>query len=466
MGEIVSILTFSHGYTAAVVSLGCTLLGAASGLIGVLALLRRRTLMGDALAHATLPGIVGAFMLATFLKAHGWTVEPKSLLVLLSGAAASGLLGVAGVHWLTRAGRLPQDAAIGVVLSVFFGAGYVLLSIVQTSSVGNQAGLKTFILGQTAAMSVQDVALMAGAAGLAGLLAVLLRKELALVAFDEGFARSQGWPAGVLDLVLMASVVAVVVVGLQAVGLVLVIAMLIIPGASARFLTDRLGATLGLSALLGGLSGYLGAGLSAALPNLPAGGIIVLCAGAVFGVCALAGPRHGLVARWASRRALSTRVETEHMLRAMFEHWESQHSSAGAPSTMPIVSECELARLARAISLSPARARRRLVRAGLVEATAGGWRLTPRGLDQATKAARAHRLWETFLVSRADRDPEHADRSADLVEHALDPELLNEIERTLGLEASARAAKVPESVHPLARAAGNAALTKPAEGPR
>lgn len=448
LGELLDILTFRAGYTAAVVSAGCTLLGVAAGLIGCFALLRRRSLMGDALAHATLPGIAGAFLLASSLGAMlPAGMHAKSLPVLLAGATFSAVLGVLSVHAIVRGsmGRIREDAAIGIVLSVFFGLGYALLSIVQAMPSGTQAGLKTFIFGQPAAMSVRDAQLLAIVAAGAAFMAIALYKEFRLLCFDESFARVQGWPTGALDLVMMALVVVVVVVGLQAVGLVLVIALLIIPPAAARFWTDRLGVMLGLSAAIGGLAGYLGVTISALAAGIPAGAIVVLAAAGMFSVSALAAPRHGLVSRWARHAALTKRIRIEHALRAVYEYLESAGhlDSMGRAFGLAEVDNV-LAGLGGRAALATLRSR------GYVETRDAGCALTPAGLEAAAQAVRNHRLWERYLVTHAQMAPSHVDRSADMIEHVLSPELVRELEAALQRdEANAAAARVPPSVHPI-----------------
>jgi manganese/zinc/iron transport system permease protein len=435
--------TLRAGHTAGVVALGCALLGAAAGVVGALALLRRRTLMGDALAHATLPGVAGAFLVASALAAGIMPgLDPKSLPVLLLGAAAGGVLGVLSVQGLTRwsAGRVHQDAAIGVVLSVFFGLGTVLLTVVQKLPTGNRAGLKTFIYGQPAAMSVQDAWLLGGVAVLAVAVALALYKELRLLCFDEGFARVQGWPAGALDLVLMGLVVLVTVVGLQAVGLILVVALLIAPAAGARFWTDRLDATLGLGAAFGAVSGYAGACVSAAAPNLPAGAVIVLAATGLFALSAVAAPRHGVAARVVREMRLRRRIGLDHALRGAYELAEGEGGEGGAIGS---VDEAGLAWALRGQGGGGGVGG--LVRRGYLRREGGGRAaFTEAGLAAARAAVRNHRLWERYLITHADVAPTHVDRSADMIEHALSPELVRELERALEAEGG-----LPESPHPI-----------------
>jgi len=211
-------------YNTRLVVLATALLGLASGLIGTFLLLRKRSLMGDTLAHATLPGLSLAFLLFVTFGGSG-----KSLPVLLLGALAGGGLGALGVLWIRKYTRLKDDAAMGIVLSVFFSAGVVLLSMIQKIPGASAAGLESFLYGSVASMVLTDLYVLMGAAIFATALALLCHKEFRLLCFDEHFALSQGWPVRRLDAALLGIVTLITVAGLQAVGLILMIAFLIIP---------------------------------------------------------------------------------------------------------------------------------------------------------------------------------------------------------------------------------------------
>jgi len=416
-GEIMRTLTLSAGFNARVVVLSAALLGVSAGVVGCFTLLRKRALMGDALAHATLPGIALAFIIAAALG-----LQARSLGVLLPGAALAGVAGVVCVQLLVRHTRLREDAAIGIVLSGFFGLGVTLLSYIQSMSVGEQGGLATFIYGQTAAMLPRDAALMGGVAVLTIGAGVLLHKEFSLVAFNEDYASVQGWPVSRLDLMLMALVVLVTVVGLQAVGLLLIVALLIIPPAAAAFWTRRLRTMVVLSALIGGFSGYLGASVSALTPRMPAGAVIVLTGGALFIISMLVAPQRGLLAdRWRTL-ALRRRVAREHWLRRLYE----AQDLAGEPVAIPVR---QLA--SGGLGLGSMVARADLKLSGLIETEQSSARLTDRGASEGARVTRNHRLWEQYLITYADIAPSHVDLSADLVEHVLHPELVGELETAL-----------------------------------
>lgn len=416
--SLVDVLTLRGGYNTNLVLAGAALLGLAAGVVGVFALLRKRSLVTDALSHATLPGIVLAFLAADLVGAPS-----RSLPLLLTGAAASAVLGVVAIQALIRHTRLTEDAAIGVVLSVFFGAGVVGLSYVQANAAAGSAGLNGFVYGQAATLQPRDVALMAAIAGLALVIAVAALKELAAVAFDESFAASLGWPTGAIDMAMMALVVLVTVAGLQAVGVIMVVALLIIPPVAARFWTERLSVLVALSGAFGAASGFGGAVASASLPDKPAGAVIVLSAGALFAVSMLAAPAHGVFASLVRRRGLRLRIESDHLLEAGHEAGDG------------LLAPEDVAQIARLRGWSRAfrgALTRRLARRGLVtQAGAGELRVTAPGLARGARVHRNHALWEQYLVSHADVAPARVDWSVDQVEHVLTDDMVAALEAKL-----------------------------------
>ena len=294
--ELYAVLTFQAGYNTSIVLAGVIALGIGGGVIGVFSFLRKRALISDAISHATLPGIAIAFLIGIALGGTG-----RNLALLMAGAATTGVLGVLCVQWIRDYTRLPEDTAIGTVLSVFFGLGIVLLSHIQTLEAAGQAGLNSFLLGSTAALTAGEAQLIGGASLLTILIALLLLKEFGAVAFDEGFAAAQGWRIARLDLAMIGLLLAIVAIGLKTVGLVLIIALVIIPPASARFWTEKLGRLVALSGLFGGLAGWTGGSLSALLPDMPAGAVIVLAAATIFAFSLMFAPRRGVIG-WAVRR--------------------------------------------------------------------------------------------------------------------------------------------------------------------
>lgn len=433
-------------YNTRLVVLSTSLLGVASGLIGSFLLLRKRSLMGDALSHATLPGIALAFLLLVALGGDG-----KLLPGLLAGAALTGVLGFLAVQTISGLTRIKDDAAMGIILSVFFGAGIVLLGFIQSMPEGSAAGLQAFIYGKAASMVLNDFLLLATVAVLCIVASLLLFKEFRLLCFDTSYARSQGWPTALLDTALLALVTGVTVAGLQAVGLILIIAFLIIPAAAARMWTHRFGRMLALAGLLGGLSGWGGASASALAVDMPAGAIIVLTASAIFGISLLAGPDRGLVARYLRHRQLKRRIGRQHFLRAMFEHLEP-----GLPEGQPLSALAHqpvpLDKLLPKRSWTPRRLQAiaaDLYHEALIEQLNGEAALTEHGLEEAARVTRNHRLWELYLMEHADIAPSHVDRDADTVEHILGEAITRHLEQSLPQALRTDTLAMPASPHQL-----------------
>jgi manganese/zinc/iron transport system permease protein len=440
--EIFAVVTLQQYNTRLVVA-STAVLGLAAGLIGSFLLLRKRSLMGDALSHACLPGIGMAFIVLVAFGGSG-----KSLPGLLLGATLTGVAGVALVQAIRATTRIKDDAAMGIVLSVFFGIGVAVLGMVQSMPGASAAGLEYFIYGKTASMVLQDFLLLAAVATVVVLVSVLLLKEFAVLCFDEGFAGSQGWPVQRLDLIMLSLVAAVTVVGLQAVGLILIIALLITPAAAARFWTHDLRRMLALAGVIGAVSGWLGASFSALLPRLPAGAVIVLVAAALFAFSMIFGTARGVLRRLLGQRRLRRRVGSHNLLRAVYEGLESRQRAPGAelrnePMDFADLLETRswtLWRLRRVIQ----RARRR----GQVESFDGHrLQLSETGFGEAERITRNHRLWEMYLIAHADVAPNHVDHYADDVEHVLGPDMVRKLEDEMTRRG--HLLEVPPSPHPV-----------------
>ena len=426
-------------YNTRVVLFGVTVLGIASGLVGSFTLLRKRALLGDALSHAAAPGIVAAFILASM-----WGLDAKALPILLAGATATGLLGVGAVLLIGRQTRLKEDAGLGIALSVFFGAGMALLGVATQMDTGHAAGLESFIYGKTASMNATDARLIAVASSVAIVSCLLLFKEFKLLCFDEAYAGSRGMPVTALDWALMGLVVVVTIVGLQAVGLILMVALMVIPAAAGRFWSDKLWVVSGLAALLGGLGGVLGAASSALFPRLPSGAMIVLACTALFAVSMLCGSSRGVLVRVLRRQRLNRRIRKQHLLRGLFEVLEVESSQPEKERRQAVAWEQLLAKRSWSQTQLVGTVRA-AEREGFVIGGTQGVRLTQAGYAEAARLTRQHRLWELYLITHADVAPGRVDRDADDIEHVLEPEVVDELEMLLEQEPLKIA--VPASPH-------------------
>ncbi|MEI8294115.1 MAG: iron chelate uptake ABC transporter family permease subunit [bacterium] len=417
-----------------VVLAGACLFGAAAGLAGTFLLLRKRSLLGDTLGHATLPGITLAFLLAGSLG-----VSPRSFLWLALGATLSGTAGMGAVLLIRKTSHLKDDAALAIVLSVFFGVGIAMLSAIQQLPGGQAAGLERLIYGNPASMTAGDAWFVLLASLLVALVCAGLFKEFTLLCFDESYAHTAGWPVKPLDALLMGLVVLVTIVGLQTVGILLVVALLVIPPSAARFWSDDLRVMALAAAGVGVLSSVVGVVASALLPGLPTGALIVLSAALFFGVSLVAGRKRGLLIRYLLDREASKRLRREHVLRAIFECAEDSQSAVP-------VSRLAMKRPWKRNELEGEIAQ--LSEEGLITTDPAGAsvQLNGRGDSEARRLVRNHRLWEIYLLNHADVAPSRVDRDADLIEHVLDQRLVDELEDIL--DNKAREKLVPRNPEP------------------
>lgn len=358
-------------YTLRTVGMGAIFLGAVNGVLGSFALLRKQSLLGDAISHAALPGIALAFLLT----------GSKSTVVLLLGAAAAGWTGTLFVTSVVKNTRVKYDSALGLVLSVFFGFGLVLLTYIQRLPIASQAGLDTFLFGQAATLLARDV-LTVGILASAVLLVVLaFWKEFKLLCFDPDFARSLGFPVRWLDVLLITLLVTSIVIGLQTVGVVLMSAMVVAPSAAARQWTDRLGAMVAISAFFGALAGGAGALTSSAFERLPTGPTIVLCLTSIVLVSLLLAPNRGIVWSWTRERVNRNRLQTEAVLADLYVLAE-RHDDPEHGHPISVLRTMSMGHGGVDRSLEVLRER------GLVRRSAEGkWHLTPRGLETARRVS-------------------------------------------------------------------------------
>lgn len=397
--------------------LGSMLLGISCGLLGSFIVVRKMALVGDALSHAVLPGVALGFL-------WNMTKDPVAIFV---GATLAGLLGAGAVHLLKQTTRLKEDTALGLVLASFFAVGICMVTMIQRLPTGNKSGIDKFLFGQAAAIGPGDVQLMAVVTGLAVITIGAFYKEFLVTSFDAQFARVAGFPAQLLHYTLMLLLAFAVVIALQAVGVVLVSAMLITPAAAAYLLTDRMHRMLLLAALFGMASGALGAFLSFLGNNLPTGPFMVLAATAVFGAAFLFGPRHGIIARWWRQRSRAARTQRENTLKAIYHVLEAREFKGEG------VSVRELAERRRE-TLEDISAQAVALRThGLATLHEDGNQvfLTPEGWQRACAIVRNHRLWELYLTNEAQLAADHVHEDAEKIEHVLGEETVRELERRL-----------------------------------
>lgn len=397
MGWLIDLLPLS--YSDAVVAIGAALLGIAAGALGVFAVLRQRSLVGDALAHAALPGVCIAFL----------ATGAKDATTLLLGAALAGLVGALLMVGIERTSRVRPDAAIGVVLSSFFSLGIVLLTHIASTNDANQAGLDTYLFGQAAGLLESDLNVMAVLAIVSLAVVALAFRPLKTTLFDPQFAGAAGLPVRLLEVFMTMLLVVAVVIGLRTVGAILMVAMLVVPAVAARQLCDRLALLIPLAALTGAAVGVTGA-LIASGTEAPTGPVIVLVGFVVVLVVVLAAPGRGVL--WRGRKLARDRRRA--LVEGVLADLETT-IHAGPPPT------------ARELALASGRSGRQ-VRRALAALDRGGMlvrdgervHLSERGAAAAHAVLERRELWSAWLEHgwRLDlpdaREPDPTDLRASL----------------------------------------------------
>lgn len=397
--------------------LGSLLLGISCGLLGSFIVVRKIALMGDALSHAVLPGVAAGFL---------WN-STKDPLAIFVGATLAGLLGTLVVTWIKQTTKLKEDAALGMVLASFFAVGICLITMIQKRPTGHKSGVDKFLFGQAAALSQQDIILMLVTTLLSIAIISILYKGFLVASFDAGFARAIGFPVKALHHLLMLLLAFSIVVALQAVGVVLVSAMLITPAAAAYLLTDRMHRMLVLSALFGMFAGAVGAFLSFWGNNMPTGPFMVMGASAVFMCAFLFSPRHGIVIRSRRHQNRTRRIQRENMLKSIYRVLEDRDFKDEG------VSLTELAQARREPIEDTQKYVADLVR--LDDLTLGEndnlIYFTPASYQHACIIVRNHRLWELYLTNEAHYAADHVHEDAEKIEHILGEETVRLLEKKL-----------------------------------
>ncbi|SIQ90367.1 metal ABC transporter permease [Pontibacter lucknowensis] len=389
------------------VTLGSVLLAASSAVVGCFTLLRKRTLVGDAVAHAVLPGVCLAFILS----------GTKNPFILLIGAFVTGWLSLVVIDYITSRSRIKEDTAIGLVLSVFFGIGILLLTAIQQTGNAAQSGLDKFLFGSAASLIGEDLIAFGVVAVLLLVAVVLFFKELTLLCFDQAYARTIGFPVRGLELLLTTLTVFAVVVGIQAVGVVLMAAMLITPAAAARFWTENLKVMLVLAALIGAFSGIAGAFVSYTAPSMPTGPWIVLIVSMIAILSFALAPGRGWIARILRQRRNKTRILEENLLKLLYQLGELRQDYDSARSLEELLERRNIPRK------EAIRGLQKLKRQGYLQKEDKRWLLTPEGEKRGRRVVRLHRLWELYLTQYLNLASDHVHEDAETIEHIITPEL-------------------------------------------
>jgi manganese/zinc/iron transport system permease protein len=397
------------------VLVGTTLLAASSSVVGAFSYLKGQSLVGDAIAHALLPGVVLAFILGG--------IRNSSFLIL--GALISGLLAHYGIGYLENKTKLKSDTAVSLVLSTFFGFGIMLMSYIQRTGQGQQAGLERFLLGKAAAITMQDIYIFSALALVLIIGVGLFYKGFQLMTFNEDFAHAIGLPMPLIRFTFTVLTVLAITIGIQTVGVVLMAALLITPSAAARVWTNSLPAMLALAASFAGVAAVMGTYISSVLPKMPTGPWVVLVL-AFFGFSSLLfAPKRGWFSKQRRAKANQRKTIRENVLKLLFQ----QEEQRGLPTVLSIeeiqgIREMRLDRLTSTL--------KELKNRLLIIDHGGSYGLTELGRGEGRRVVRLHRLWELYLTERLGMAADHIHPQAETMEHVITPEIEELLVKELG----------------------------------
>jgi manganese/zinc/iron transport system permease protein len=409
-------------------TLGSMLMCLASAVIGVVVFLRKRSLLGEALSHAAYPGVVLSAIVCSWLFSLN---SEGPVFVILGGAFAFSFIGLLLIDALEKKGRVKSDAALCFVIAFFFGVGVLVASRIQFTHALWYKSVQIFLYGQAATMVGTHMFIYGLFAIAVCLIVVLFFYPIRMLLFDRDFAISVGIKRGWVEALLSALLVSAIVIGIRSVGVVLMAGMLILPAIAARQLTDKLSHLFMCAAGIGAVSGFLGNYLSLQIPlwvqksfrgdsfSLPTGPMILLSAALLCLMCLLVAPRRGLIARALRIIRFKEQCAEENILKFL---WHSER-------------DCGVKEVSVALGFSFFRARfalLRLCRQGWVIRKDKGIRgLSKDGALRAARIVRLHRLWEVYLVFLG-QGVEKVHRSAEEMEHIINPELEEKLRELLG----------------------------------
>ncbi len=385
------------------VLMGSVLLGMSASVIGGFAFLRKRALIGDALAHAALPGVMMAFLL----------FQTRDPLIIFIGALCSSFIGFFLIDWLPKNTKIKADAALAITLSFFFAIGLMLLSFIQGMEVNNKSGLDKILFGQAAAMTEGDIKLLGYVTVFVLVTVVLFFQKFRLIAFNQAYARTLGIAVNRYELLLALLIVMSVVVGLQLVGVVLMAAVLLTPMAAARYWSNQLAHILIIAALLGALSALISTQISYLAPAMPTGPWMVVSLSVLFILSLLFAPQKGLIKQHLNYKRLRQKVAEENVLRTLYKLHE------GHPFSHHHFTQADIQSFRNMPSSCLQNTLKQLCKKGLTECTTQGFTLTPEGIKKATQLTRRHRLWENYLNEQAALSPDQVHQQAERIEHIL-----------------------------------------------
>ena len=414
LGQIVEFFSF-RDVNIRYVALGTVLLGASSALVGCFTFLRKKALVGDTIAHSILPGICLSFII----------FKTKDPLMLLLGAMVSGWLSVYIVDYISANSKIKPDTAIGLTLSVFFGVGVLLLTHIQHSGNAAQAGLDKFLFGKAASLVQNDVITFGIVSVVLIATIIVFFKQFSLISFDVQFAKSIGLPVKTFEIILSIITVLAVAIGIQTVGVVLMAAMLITPAAAARFWTDKLKIMIVIAAIIGGISGIVGAFISFTAPSMPTGPWIVVVLSFIAIGSMLVAPKNGAISKIRKQKKNQRKILEDNILKLLYKLGEKENEffKNRSISTLKNFREIPENKFLKGLNI--------LKKKNLVALVNDLWVLTEEGKKAGMRIVKIHRLWELYLTTYLRIAPDHVHEDAETIEHIITPEMEIKLEHLL-----------------------------------
>jgi manganese/zinc/iron transport system permease protein len=394
---------------------GSVILAVSSAVVGTFTFLKKRALTGDAVAHSVLPGVCLAFILSG-------TKNPFALII---GAFITGWLSLLLIEWVTKKSKIKEDTAIGLTLSVFFGIGILLLTSIQRSGNAAQSGLDHFLFGKAASLVGEDLIVFSITGIILIVTVIAFYKELKVISFDPNFSTTSGIPVKALDLLLTSLTVLAVVVGIQAVGVVLMAAMLITPAAASKYWTDKLLSMVLLSALFGAISGISGAFISYVAPSMPTGPWIVVIISMIAIFSFFFAPKKGIISKEIQQRKNKDKIMEDNILKLFYHLSENKSDFFTSRSLKEMIDKRKMdqGQLKRGLH--------RLINDGSLIKDGENWKLTEKGKSKGQRVVKLHRLWEVYLTNQLQIAPDHVHEDAETIEHIITPEIEAELEKLL-----------------------------------
>ncbi len=431
MEDLIRFLSLSDPNVFYVV-IGTMILGATAAIVGSFAFLRKRALVGDAIAHSILPGICLSFMVS----------GTKDPFILLIGALLSGWLSIIVIDKINQSTKLKGDTAIGIVLSVFFAVGILLLTVIQQSGNASQAGLDKFLFGKAASLTLDDLKIFGSIGILLILIVIAFYKEFKLISFNPDFAKTIGLPVRFLEFVLSTITVLAVAVGIQAVGVVLMAALLITPASGARFWSDRLGKMIWIATLFGALSAYFGSYVSYIAPAMPTGPWIVMFLSCLTIGSIWLAPKRGMFSRFRIQKENQKKIISENVLKLFYHLGEKEENFDIGRTMVELKNHRSIAEKELKKGLA------NCLKANWVRRKGEKWHISNQGLKEAKRVIRLHRLWELYLNQRLKLEPDHVHNDAEAIEHIITPEIERQLEKELNFpKIDPHKSKIPYSTN-------------------